>query len=290
MRVKRSDRVRVLALDIDGTLLNSRKEISPRNLRAIADAIDAGVRVALVTGRRHPAARRIADLLPGDPPMILHNGGLVIEKASPIRVKPLDRGTASDVVRFAKAMNADPVVHFGHEGEGLLYVETTSPSHTLLAYYLNRSHPDVRLVPSLEDALAKEREDPLQVMFGGSMNEMQQLAAAIEAASFPAAALRTVYPEDDLSLIDVVAPSVDKAEALAFLCSTWGFGLPDVLAIGDNWNDRSMLMEAGRGCVMGNADPGLRALGLDVLPSNDEDGVAWAVERFILGAPFPNAQ
>lgn len=273
----------MLALDIDGTLLNSRKEISARTLRAIADAIDTGVRVALVTGRRHPAARRIADLLPCDPPMILHNGGLVIEKARPIRVKPLNRATATDVVRFAKGMNADPVVHFGHAGEGLLYVETTSPSHTLLAYYLSRSHPDVRLVPSLKDALAREREDPLQVMFGGSMNEMQQLAAAIAATSLPAAVLRTVYPEDNLSLIDVVAPSVDKSEALAFLCSTWGFGLPDVLAIGDNWNDRSMLMEAGRGCVMGNADAELRALGLDVVPSNDEDGVAWAVERFILG-------
>lgn len=274
--------VRVLALDIDGTLLNSRKEISPRNLAAIAAAAGSGVRVALITGRRYPAAKRIADLLPDVPVLVLHNGGLVIENAVAIRVSPLARETAREIVTFAKALRADPVVHFGHGGEGLLYVENESPSHTLLAYYLSRSHPDVRLVESLEMTLSSKPDEPIQVMFGGSMNEMEDLAAAIDSRRFEASALRTVYPKDDLSLIDVVGPGVDKAEALAFLCSRWGVHIREVLAIGDNWNDRQMLLAAGRGCIMGNAEPGLRALGLEVLPGNDEDGVADAIERHVL--------
>lgn len=274
--------VRVLALDIDGTLLNSRKEVSPRNLAAIHAARNAGVRIALITGRRYPAAKRIADLLPGDPVLVLHNGGLVIENAVAIRVSPLARSAALAVVAFAKKLGADPVVHFGLRGEGLLYVETESPSHTLLAYYLSRSHPDVRLVKCLETTLASRGEEPLQVMFGGSMAEMERLAEAIEDGGFEVSALKTVYPKDDLSLIDVVAPSVDKAEALHFLCSRWGVAVASVLAIGDNWNDRRMLLTAGRGCVMGNAEPGLRALGLEVLPGNDEDGVAHAIERHVL--------
>jgi Cof subfamily protein (haloacid dehalogenase superfamily) len=275
-----------LALDIDGTLLNSRKEISPRNLAAVAAARDAGVRIALITGRRYPAARRIADLLPGDPTLVLHNGGLIVESSVAIRVSPLSRRVAQEVVRFGKAFGADPVVHFGHRGEGLLYVETASPSHTLLAYYLSRSHPDVRVVDHLETAVAAEAEDPLQVMFGGSMHEMEALSAALDAESLEAAALRTVYPKDDLSLIDVVGPGVDKSEALRFLCARWETSLDEVLAIGDNWNDRAMLLCAGLGCVMANADPGLRSIGLLEVPSNDEDGVACAVERFVLGSPM----
>ncbi len=281
---------RVLALDIDGTLLNSRREISPRNRASIAAALEAGVRLALVTGRRYPAAKKIADLLPGRPTLVLHNGGLVIEESVAIRVRPLARSSAIAVLTFAKSVGADPVVHFGHAGEGLLYVENASPSHTLLAYYLNRSHPDVRVVPNLEAAVAGKDDDPLQVMFGGSMNEMSALAGAIEARGFEITAHRTVYPKDDLSLIDVVSPTVDKSEALRFLCARWGVELAEVLAIGDNWNDRLMLLAAGKGCVMGNADPELRALGLEVIPGNDEDGVAYAVERFVLHGLIGNSE
>lgn len=280
--LKAAPRIRVLALDIDGTLLNSRKEISPRNLEALASAERAGVRIALVTGRRYPAAKRIADMLPVQPMLVLHNGGLVIEDRTAIRVRPLARAAAIAVVAFAKGAGADPVVHVGQSGEGLLYVENASPSHTLLAYYLHRSHPDVRVVDSLEAFLGGADADPLQVMFGGSMDEMKALASALEAEAFEVSALRTVYPKDDLSLIDVVAPSVDKSEAVRFLCDRWGVGLPEVLAIGDNWNDRLMLLSAGRGCVMGNADPELRSLGLEILPGHDEDGVAHAVERYVL--------
>lgn len=280
-----TDAIHVLALDIDGTLLNSHKEISTRNRSAIDAARAGGVRLALVTGRRYPAARKIADQLGGDPALILHNGGLVVDAAKPIRVRPLKRDSAMKVVAFAKRLGADPVVHFGHRGEGLLYVETASPSHTLLAYYLSRSHPDVRVVESLETAIAGEPEEPLEVMFGGAMGEMSALARAIEAQSFEVSALRTVYPREDLSLIDVVGPTVDKSEALRFLCDRWGIAVQRVLAVGDNWNDRAMLQMAGVGCVMGNADPELRSLGLTLVPGNDEDGVANAIERFVLARP-----
>lgn len=272
----------VLALDLDGTLLNSRREVSTRNRAAVVGAVNAGLKIALVTGRRYPAARKVADLLPVPSALVLHNGGLVVEDSAVIRVLPLARSAASAVVTFAKSLKADPVIHFGHAGEGLLYVENQWPSHTLLAYYLSRSHPDVRVVENLEAALVLHDEDPLQVMFGGSMSEMESLVTAIEGGGFPASALRTVYPSDDLSLVDIVAPAVDKAEALGFLCARWGLDLAQVLAIGDNWNDRQMLLAAGKGCVMGNAEPGLRSLGLEVLPGNDADGVADAVERLIL--------
>jgi hydroxymethylpyrimidine pyrophosphatase-like HAD family hydrolase len=80
----------------------------------------------------------------------------------------------------------------------------------------------------------------------------------------------------------VLAPEVNKAEALAFLQRRWGVTAAQTLAIGDNWNDHEMLEQAGLGMVMGNADPRMRALGLPVLPTNDEDGVALAIERYVL--------
>ncbi len=237
-----------------------------------------------MTGRRYPAARKVADQLGGEPGLILHNGGLVVEAASPVRVCPLNRIAAVAVVVFSKLHGADPVVHFGHRGEGLLYVETASPSHTLLACYLSRSHPDVRIVENLEAAIAREPDEPLQVMFGATMLDMSALAVAIEAKSFGVSVLRTVCPKDYLSLLDVVGPTVDKSEALRFLCARWEVGVKQVLAVGDNWNDREMLRMVGIGCVMANADPGLQTLGLTLVPSSDEDGVADAIERFVLGA------
>jgi hypothetical protein len=277
--------IRAIALDIDGTLLDSRQRISDANRAAIEDARGAGIEVALVTGRRYPAARRIALDLGGAPLLVLHNGGLIMGSADgsrPLRVRPLPRRSARAVVAAARSFGADPVLHVGHGGEGHLYVETASPAHTLLAYYLSKSHPDVRVVPSLERFLDDATDDPIQVMFGGSLREMARLEQSLEPSLAGAKALRTTYSASDLSLIDVVEASVDKAEALAFLCGLWNLELSNVLAIGDNWNDRGMLLAAGRGCVMGNADPELRALGLPVVARNDDDGVAEAIRGFAL--------
>jgi hydroxymethylpyrimidine pyrophosphatase-like HAD family hydrolase len=93
---------------------------------------------------------------------------------------------------------------------------------------------------------------------------------------------RTIYPRNGLALLDIVNPGVGKAEALGWLRERWGISAAETMAVGDNWNDHAMLQEAGLGLVMGNADPGTLALGLPILPTNDEDGVAVAVERHLL--------
>ena len=86
-----------------------------------------------------------------------------------------------------------------------------------------------------------------------------------------------------MGLLDILERTVGKAEALAFLQARWGIAAQDTIAIGDNWNDREMLQAAGIGLVMGNADAELRAMGLPVLPTSDDDGVAIAIEEYILG-------
>jgi len=271
-------RFRLLALDIDGTLLTSDKSISPRTRAAIEEARRRGVGVVLVTGRRHPAARRVAEDLGGHVPLVLHNGALVIEDSAVLRVRPLPLDAARRVVRIGRAAGADPVVHAGLQGEGQLLVEGLAASSTLLAYYLERSHPDVQTVPDLETAVA---EDPIQVMFGGRTSEMEDLRPRLAVLEGEVRIVRTLYPRQGVGLLDVLHPEVDKADALAFLQARWGVSASETLAIGDNWNDHEMLEQAGLGLVMGNADPEILQLGFPVLPTNDEDGVAVAVERYL---------
>ena len=271
---------RLLALDVDGTLLRTDKSLSPRTRQSLDAARAAGVRVLLVTGRRYPAARRVAAALGGEVDLVLHNGALIMEREQVLRCLPLRRETAILAILAGRERGADPVLHVGHQGEGRLLVEGIEPSNTLLVYYLEKSHPDVVVVPDLETALS---EDPIQVMFGGGLADMNVLETHLTARLGPAAVVeRTAYPAQKVGVLDVLAPGVGKDRAVAFLQARWGVSRQETLAIGDNWNDRAMLEQAGLGLVMGNADPGLRGLGLPVLPSNDEDGVAWAIERHLL--------
>jgi len=274
-------RVRLLALDIDGTLLRSDKTISARTRLAIERACADGVRVVLVTGRRHPSARRVALDLGGVVGLVLHNGALVVEDGHVLRCRPLSRSVARLAIEAGRSAGVEPVLHCGSGGEGWLLVDAAARLSGLVGYYLERSRDEVRVVPDLLGAV--EAEDPIQVMFGGTQAEMAALLSPLAAALGGGARIeRTVYPASGVVLLDVIHPSAGKAEALAFLQGRWGIGASETLAIGDNWNDREMVESAGLGFVMGNADPDLLALGLPVLPANDDDGVARAVEEHIL--------
>jgi len=272
-----------LALDIDGTLLSSDKGISSRTRAAVAAARRRGVQLVLVTGRRYPAARRVAEDLGGEIPLVLHNGALIVEGGGVLRCRPLPREAAMRAVRIGRERGADAVIHAGQHGEGRLFVERVPPGNTLLAYYLERSQPDVLTLHDLLEWL-EASEDPLQVMFGGTREAMDALWPALASGLGTAARIeRTTYPRQGVGIVDVLHPDVGKAEALAFLQRRLRLGAEETLAIGDNWNDHEMLERAGLGLVMGNADPDMLGLGLPVLPTNDDEGVAVAVERYILG-------
>jgi Cof subfamily protein (haloacid dehalogenase superfamily) len=276
--------IRLVALDIDGTLLRSDKTLSPRTRDALERARTGGVRVVLVTGRRYPSARRVADTLGASLPLVLHNGALVVEDGEVLRCRPLPRAAARTAILLGRAGRAEPVLHCGVRGEGRLLVERRAGSSRMLAYYLERSRDELLLVDDLVEALAAE--DPIQVMFSGTRGEMEALVPLLAEGLAGAARIeRTVYPATGVVLLDVLAEGVGKAEALGFLQQRWGIAPGETLAIGDNWNDREMVMAAGIGFVMGNADPELLALGLPTLPTNDEDGVARAIEQHVLGIP-----
>jgi len=198
-----------------------------------------------------------------------------------LRCVALARGAALAAIRLGREGGADPVAHCGFRGEGRLVVAGIAADNPMLSGYVDRGHRDRVQVEDLERELP---DDVVQVMFAGPLPAMLDLYPRLVAGLGAQARVeRTLYPGHEMGFLDVLHPQVSKGNALEFLRERWGLAREETMAIGDNWNDREMLTVAGRGLVMGNADPALHALGLEVLPTNDEDGVAVAIERYVLG-------
>jgi Cof subfamily protein (haloacid dehalogenase superfamily) len=283
--------VRLLALDLDGTLLNSRGEISPRNRQALMEARECGVRVALVTGRRFRDARPLALELGLDVPLISHNGALTkhartLETVAAILL-PLEAARA--VLHMGRAANLDAMVSDDHEGLGVLLYDRISEGNTALERYIawsRRIHGEeaeesVRRVPSLEDYLDHA---PVHISFSGSCARMEQLSASLaDELGASIKAFATMYPKHDFALIDVVNPQASKGVGVAAAAAELGIAREEVMAVGDNLNDLEMLHYAGTGVIMGNSEAPLREVErFHVTATNDEDGVARAIEQFIL--------
>ena len=285
--------IRLIALDLDGTLLDSRGRLSARNRAAVDAARGRGVGVALVTGRRFRDARPLALELGLDVPVVAHNGALTkhahsLETVAAV-LMPVEAARA--VVRVGRAHGADALVSDDHVGLGLLVYDHISPGNTALAKYVEWSRrvvgPQadgaVRRVESLEAYLD---HDPLHVAFSGTCGEMERLASVMrDELGVSVRLLLTLYPKMDLALLDVLHPEASKGAGLSAVAAEAGLGREEVMAVGDNYNDLEMLEWAGTGVLMGNADPALaEGRRFHATATNDEDGVADAIERFVLNA------
>jgi Cof subfamily protein (haloacid dehalogenase superfamily) len=283
--------IRLIALDLDGTLLNSRGELSAGNRAAIEAARGRGVSVALVTGRRFRDARPVALELGLDVPVIAHNGALTkhartLETVAAV-LMPLEAARA--VVRVGRAHGADALVSDDHVGQGTLVYDHITEGNTALAKYIAWSRRVVgedaaraiRRVPSLEEYLD---HDPLHVAFSGGCAAMERLAEVMrDELGGAVKLLLTLYPKTDFALLDVLHPDASKGAGLAAVAAEQDLQRDEVMAVGDNFNDLEMLEYAGTGVLMGNADAPLRERpGFHLKATNDDDGVAAAIEKFVL--------
>ena len=282
--------IRLVALDLDGTLLNSRGEISEGNRRAVEAARGRGVRVALVTGRRFRDARPLALALGLDVPVIAHNGALTkhARTLETVAALLLPVAAAHAVLRVGRREGADPLVSDDPHGTGVLLYDHISEDNRALARYIawarrivDEADRAVRRVRSLEEYLDHE---PVHVAFSGTCERMQRLGRRLEAelgASIKV--LLTLYPRQDFALLDVIHPEASKGAGLAAVAAEYGLARDEVMAVGDNLNDLEMLEYAGTPVVMGNAEAPLRERAdFHLTAPNDEDGVARAIDRFVL--------
>jgi Cof subfamily protein (haloacid dehalogenase superfamily) len=272
--------IKLLAIDIDGTLLDSHGHIPAANLEAIARVIDAGVEVALATGRRYDFARSIFEQLPEPLTLILSNGAVVKTRGGETIVRHLlPREIAHDVLRRTPEHRGRTAVLFDRPRAGQIVYETVDWDHPVHRAFFRANREFIATMP-FEQALT---EDPLQVMFTGGCAEMRQLYDALVVEEGRFAVSLTEYQYRDFSLVDVIRAGCSKGSALAELATAHDIRPDEVMAVGDNLNDLSMLEFAGCPVVMENAVPELLARGWPITGGNDAAGVAAAIESFVFG-------
>jgi Cof subfamily protein (haloacid dehalogenase superfamily) len=275
--------IRLLALDLDGTLLDSHGQIPDSNRAAIASAMAAGVEVAIATGRRYDFAVPILEQLPAPLTLILSNGAIVKKRGGETLMRSLlPAAAARGVLARTRAHRQTAALIFDRPREGQVIFEAIDREHPRDRRFFETNRPFVSEIAPLEDALV---EDPVQVTFTGGCGSMRQLYDELrsdrEHGHAYSVAL-TAYQHRDFSLVDVVRAGCSKGAALRAWTERQGLTRDQVMAVGDNLNDLEMLEFAGQPVVMGNGVAELKGRGWFVTASNDAGGVEAAIETFVL--------
>jgi Cof subfamily protein (haloacid dehalogenase superfamily) len=270
----------LIGIDVDGTLLDSDGRLPDANRDAIHDAVARGIHVALVTGRSYPFARPVAEPLPPSVTLIVSSGAVERTMAgATLARRLLDRDVARGLLARTMDQRHAAALIFDRDAERQVMFETMDWEHPgRKAYWAKNKSLIAQCVP-LEHAL---EEDPIQVMYNGSVAGMRALAAALQRDARDYAVSLTEYVHRDFSLVDVTAPTATKGRALAWRAGQLGLARAEVMAVGDNLNDVEMLEYAGTPVVMANAVPELKQRGWPITGHQDEAGLAQAIRRFAL--------
>ncbi len=273
--------IRLLAIDIDGTLLSSKFQISQANLDALRRAHEAGVEVVLVTGRRHAFALPISDQLGFDLWLISSNGAVTKSRQGKLfhcDFLPLD--TARKLCIAMKDFRGNTVLTFDKEEKGAIVLEHMDELNQSIQRWLEKNMEFIDFVIPIEKALVC---DPVQAMFCGNIERMREALTALAASEVAdrITVLRTEYPVRDLCIVDVLNQGCSKGHALERWAKYRGIARSQVMAIGDNYNDIEMLEFAGLPVIMGNASQDLKRQGWAVTLTNDESGVAAAIDQVL---------
>ena len=284
--------IKLLTLDLDGTLLNSSGQIPEANRQAIRQAEEKGVLVTIATGRRFRDARPVGIELGLNAPLITHNGALLkyAENDETVAYSLLSRETSLEILRVGKEFGGDALVSADPHGKGTLYYDRVSDNNIPLQKYIRWAktlHGDeaekaLRHVDDLANIL--DDTEIIHITFSGTCAAMYDMQRVLQTELRDTVTiLATVYPHLDFTLIDILPPDSSKGVGVEKLALIEGLKRDDVMAIGDNFNDIEMLEFAGTAVVMGNADPRLlECEEFYTTVSNDENGVAEAIKEFIL--------
>lgn len=282
--------VELIAIDIDGTLLPSAGgEVTERTRRALEMARASGIEVVIATGRRHRYASPILERA-GQPEqtVLISSNGSVTRRLNGERMDhftlPLE--TSRGLCGALRPFGGTVVFTFDREGLGEMVLESFAAAHAQIHGWVEANRAVLEEINPLERAFDGGAE-PIQGMICGEVKAMRKAESWLSASGYAGtlAMQRTEYPTRDLTILDLLPPGCSKGQALARLAGHRGLAAGQVMAIGDNWNDETMLGWAGRAVVMGNSAPDLqhhaRKSGWQIAPGNDEDGVAQVVEAVV---------
>jgi hypothetical protein len=263
---------KLVAFDVDGTLVGPDLTISQRVCDAIARMQAAGIAGCLVTGRMYRATLPFARELRFDAPIVCYQGAAVIDPASDEVLHHLV--LANDVVGDLIAAAENDRMHLQLYRNDEYYCEARN---RFSDFYASLAMTQPVVVPSLREAFA----------YSGATKAVI-VADASDAAAY-VEKLRTVlgdraYVTRSLpEFVETVNPKVDKGDALRLVAERLGAPMERVIAIGDSWNDAPLLRAAGFGIAMGSAPDELRAEAAAIVADVAHDGVAEAIERYVLG-------
>lgn len=272
---------RLLALDVDGTLLDPQGQLRPVVQQAVLAVQQRGVRVVLCTGRRFRTALPLAQSLGIVGEIVVHNGALVKEVTSGNTVQQCYFPT--DVYQKALATMRQlgtPMVYVDafHENVDIV-TETMERSHPFQREYLQHNLAHCRIVDDMETATLREVV-MMSIMADG--DSLQALRVEVERCLGTEGRTNLLMNKNYQGyILEILHPSVSKWRALAQLARHAGIAPEEVMAVGDDHNDLEMIRHAGLGVAMGNAVEAVRAVADHVTGSNAEDGLVQAIERFL---------
>lgn len=265
--------VKLIAIDLDDTLLRTDCTISQRAQAAIKAAIARGVAVTLATGRMYRSARPYALELGLDLPLITYQGALIKSGLSGEELwhRPLPPELAADLINLARAEG----IHANIYLDDHLYVERDTAEAQA---YSRLARVPYTVEEDLRSRILKSGQGPSKILFIAEPERLDRLAAGLR----PGWQKKVQMAKSKNHYLEFTHPEASKGQALAALCRHLHLELKETMAIGDSFNDLDMIEMAGIGVAMGNARPEIKAIADYVTLANDDDGVAEAIQRFVL--------
>ena len=264
--------IKLIASDLDGTMLDSSGGIPERNSRAVAAAMRAGVIVTISTGRMYGSAADFARRLGlGNTPIICYNGAMICSEGGEA---PMHLKLGLEVAREMLAIIMERGIYVQSYIDDRLYVKDDNDSNYL--YY--RRHFGIE-AKALGNEVFEPKTAPTKLLVRTSGFEESRVLIKEFSERFAGRAFVTSSNED---FVEMMNPEADKGKCLRILAETLGIPIENVMALGDGDNDVEMIEAAGLGIAMGNARPETASAARDIAPSNDECGVAWAIEKYAL--------
>jgi hypothetical protein len=268
----------MLALDLDGTLLNTREEISARNLRAVREAVNRGIKVVIVTGRSNPSAHLYLGQLNLPYPHVTYNGAVIHDGTAVMLSNLLEHDTIERTVLALREFDHVPILY---DLEDHRYYQDLGPYRD---QFLELSRGMELNLHQVEDLLQQTWSGIVRMSV--FMNEEQALHLEKHLPAHLGESLRTVqthFPGGDFWIFEILDSRSSKSGALSHLCRGYGIEPGEVIAVGDNQNDIDMIEWAGLGVAMANSKEPVRARA-DIVTerTNDEHGVEEVIERYLL--------
>ena len=271
-----STEIRLLVLDIDGTIAGKSNTIREPVRRAIQAAQQRGVQVAIATGRMYRSALRFYEQAGATLPLIAYQGAWIQDPNTQKlhRHLPVSRKTAEQLLDYFETPPLRSLLSVHFYIQDCLYVRGLTPETQI---YAERSGIEPIAVGDLRDCLTNE---PTKVLaLSDDTDVINQLLGTLRSQYTPAELYLT---KSVATFFEAAHPSVNKGAAVRYLAELLGLQANNVMAIGDNFNDVEMLEYAGIGVAMGNAPLDVKAIAQWIAPDVEEDGAAAAIENFLL--------